>query len=418
MLTDIQCRSAQPKERDYKLTDGGGLFLLVKTSGFKSWRMKYRFAGKEKLLTFGAYPLLKLTEARKRREDAKRQLLDGIDPAVAKKGAGARQADNARHFETIAREWHAMQRDVWSPTHARDVLDSLMTHVFPVIGKQDLAEVPSAKVLEIVRAIEARPAIETARRVRQRISAVYVYAIALGLAANDPAAPIAGAMKPLIKGRQPAFTSLEEARALLVATEASPAHPLTKLASRFLALTAVRPGVLRSLPWAELEQLDGGEPLWRIPASRMKLVVERKQGDRYDFLVPLAAQAVDVLNAARSLSGRGPLVFPNGRHAHRPMSENAIGYFYNRISQFRGRHVPHGWRSTFSTVMNEHAQARDRPADRAIIDLMLAHLPSNVEGIYNRAAYLPRRRALAQEWADMLLADMPPAASLIEGPRR
>jgi integrase len=217
------------------------------------------------------------------------------------------------------------------------------------------------------------------------------------------------------KGRRPAYRDLEDARALLRETEAAPGHPVTKLASRLLALTLVRPGVLRSAPWnGELKQLDGKEPLWWIPAERMKLGLERKQDDTYDHLVPLSRQAVEVILAVKMLTGRGPLMFPNLRNAHEPMSENAIGYMYNRILGVRGRHVPHGWRATFSTIMNERAELLERPADRAIIDLMLAHVPDNIEGAYNRAAYMPRRRQIAQEWADMLLDGFPPAESLLK----
>ena len=260
-------------------------------------------------------------------------------------------------------------------------------------------------MLAVLRAIEARPAIETARRVRQRMSAVFVYGIASGVCPMDPAAIVQGAMAPLIKGRQPAIVDLGEARDVLRRAEAVPAHPVTKLALRMIALTAVRPGEIRGAAWHEFEQLDGSEPLWRIPATRMKM--------KQEHLVPLSQQAVAVIMAARSLTGRGPLVFPNARHAHRPMSENAIGYLLNRAG-YHSRHVPHGWRATFSTIMNE--SYRD---DRHVIDLMLAHAPKDkTEAAYNRASHMPRRRELVQEWADMLLKDAPDAALLVHGPRR
>ena len=416
MLTEIQCKAAKAADKPYKLADAGGLYLLVTATGYRSWRMKYRFERKEKLLTFGPYPEIGLKDARRMRDEARRVIRDGLDPSAVNRSAAA-EADGSRTFETIARDWHSRQSSIWTPTHAKDVLGSLVDHVFPTIGALDVATIRSDQILKIVRAIEARPAIETARRVRQRISAVFGFAIAESRATVDPAASIVGALQPLLKGRQPALMTLKDARALLVAAEASTAHPITKLASRFIALTAIRPGVVRLLPWEELE-LEGDNPLWHVPAERMKLTVQRKQDERYDFLVPLARQAVEVLTVARQLNPRGKIVFPNQRHAHRPMSENAVGYFYNRLPGYRGRHVPHGWRATFSTIMNEHAQALDRPADRAIIDLMLAHLPGNVEGKYNRAAYMPRRRALAQEWADMLLDGLPPAEALLIGPRR
>jgi len=180
---------------------------------------------------------------------------------------------------------------------------------------------------------------------------------------------------------------------------------VTKLALRFLALTAVRPGEIRGAAWAEFEQLDGVEPTWRIPAPRMKM--------KHEHVVPLSRQSVAVLRAVRSLTGRGPLVFPNARHAHRPMSENALGYLLNRAG-YHNRHVPHGWRSTFSTIMNERYRQ-----DRQVIDLMLAHASKDkTESAYNRAAYMPRRRELAQEWSDLLLQNSADAASLVEGRRR
>ena len=252
---------------------------------------------------------------------------------------------------------------------------------------------------------------ETARRVRQRISAVFQFAIASGRAENDPAAVVKGALAPLVKGRQPAVETLEEARDLLQRVEAAAASPVTKLAHRFLALTAGRPGVINGLPWAEVDAAKDG--VWRVPAVRMKLKADAKTDARADHLVPLSAQAKDVLSAIRALTGRSPYVFPNDRFAHRPMSENAMSFLLKREG-FAGVHVPHGWRATFSTVMNERF-----PADRAVIDLMLAHVPANkVEGAYNRAAHLARRTALAQAWADMLLEGAAAASDLLQGPRR
>ena len=419
MLTDAQCRNARSQGRDYKLSDGGGLYLFVTAQGYRSWRMKYRFALKERRLVFGPYPEVSLAEARRRRDEARAQLRDGLDPGVVRKQrAAASVLAEANSFELIARHWHSTQLPRWVPVHAADVIESLEQHVFPEIGRLPITAITAPMILKIVRAIEARPAIETARRVRQRISAIFSFAIANGIAVADPAAPIRGAMAPLIKGRQPALRSLDQARALLEAVESAPAHPTTKLASRLLALTAVRPGVLRSTPWHEMPTRKASEAIWQIPAERMKLVVERKSDPAFDFLVPLSRQALEVIEAARDLNGRCPYVFPNTRHAHRPMSENAIGYMYNRLPDVRGRHVPHGWRATFSTIMNERAIEQQNAGDRAVIDLMLAHVPPGVEGLYNRAAYLPRRRELAQEWADMLLDGFPPASDLLEGPRR
>ena len=177
---------------------------------------------------------------------------------------------------------------------------------------------------------------------------------------------------------------------------------MTRLALRLIALTAVRPEELRGALWEEFEDLNGDAPIWRIPAARMKGDIERKDELGGDHLVPLAPEGVAVLKAVWKLSGQGKLVFPNNRHSHRPMSENALGYLINRAG-YHGRHVPHGFRAAFSTIMNEWAKEHGRPDDREVIDLMLAHVPMNkVEGAYNRAAYMPRRRELAIIWANML----------------
>ncbi len=403
MLTDAAVKAAKPKERAYKLTDAGGLVLFVAPTGSKLWRLRYTFQGKEKLLSFGPYPSVSLAGAREQRDAAKTLLRSGKDPSLEKKlrrAAGA--GDFAGSFEAIARDWHARNTPTWTERHAQDVLDSLEGGVFPVLGKLPINEITPPMVLGVLRAIEARPALETARRVRQRMSAVFVYAIALGVGTNDPAAIVKGAMAPMVKGRQPAITDLVAAREVLARVEAIPAHPATKLGNRLLALTVVRPGELRAARWAEFEGLDGSEPLWRVPAERMKA--------KREHLVPLARQAVAVLTAMRPLTGRCPFVFPSSRHAHRPMSENAIGYLLNRAG-YHGRHVPHGWRATFSSVMNETHRA-----DRHVIDLMLAHAPQDkTEAAYNRAIHLARRREIAQEWADLLLEGAAEPASVLRG---
>jgi integrase len=268
-------------------------------------------------------------------------------------------------------------------------------------------------VLALLRVIEKRDAKETARRVRQRMSAVFLYAISSGRAENDPAAVVKGAMAPMKKGKQPAIIDLEKAREMLAKAEAEPAHPVTKLALRILALTAVRPGTLATTPWTEWADLDTAEPLWQIPAERMKLRLQHKDDEARDHLVPLSRQAVEAIAALRTISGRGPVAFPNTRHAHKPMSENAMGYLLNRAG-YHHKHVPHGWRATFSSVMNERF-----PADKPVIDLMLAHTPKDkVEGAYNRALHLTRRRELAQLWADLILEGARPATDLLIGPRR
>ncbi len=419
-LTDIQAKAAKAAEKPYKLADGNGLHLHVATTGLRSWRMKYRFLGKEKLLSFGPYPEVKLGAAREKRDAARAALREGRDPGTEKKlaaAAGALSAENT--FETVADGWHELHKAKWSITHANDVIDSLRRDVFPTLGGLPINQITPAMVLETLRAVEQRPAIETARRLRQRMSGVFVYAIASGVGQTDPAAIVRSAMKPLPnKGRQPAITDLIEARSLLEAAETAAASPVTKIASRLLCLTTVRPSVLRHAEWTEFEQLDGDEPLWRIPSAKMKLTAARKADTREEFIVPLAPEAVEAINTIRKLTGRSRYLFPSNRSFHVAMSENAIGYLYNRVG-FQGRHVPHGWRATFSTLMNERAEREGRASDRAVIDLMLAHVPKNkVEGAYNRAGFMARRRELANLWATMLLGGSRPTCELLQGPRR
>lgn len=419
-LTDIQARSAKPKDKPYKLTDSHGLYLYVGTSGLRSWRMKYRSGGKEKLLTFGPYPEVKLVEAREKRDAARALLRDGLDPSVEKKVAAAAGAVDAENtFKTVTTAWHNLHKAKWTDTHANDVIDSLTRDIFPALGSLPIRSITPAMVLDALRAVEQRPAIETARRLRQRMSGVFVYGIASGICDNDPAAIVRSAMKPLpAKGRQPALTSIDDAHSLLAAAEAATASPVTKIASRLLALTTVRPGVLRQAEWTEFEDLDGKAPIWRIPAAKMKLTAARKADIREEFVVPLAPAAVEAIKAIKPLTGRSRYLFPSNRSFFNVMSENAIGYLYNRAG-YQGRHVPHGWRATFSTIMNELAEREERGSDRAVIDLMLAHVPKNkVEGAYNRANFMARRRELAELWAHLLLLGSQPAAQLLEGPRR
>jgi integrase len=408
MLTDAACKAAKKRAggRAYRLPDAGGLHLYVSPTGTRLWRMRYDFAGREKLLSFGPYPDVSLASAREQRDAARALIRAHRDPALEKKlrrAAGLVAAAN--NFEAVARAWHALQTPNWTERHAGDVLTSLEDAVFPLLGTLPVSGITPVEVLTCVRQIEARGALETARRVRQRMSAVFVYAIGAGMAGMDPANVVAGAMAPMRrKGRQPALTDLGALRDMLRAAEAVPAHPATRFGLRLLALTAVRPGELRGVTWPEFGALDA-DALWRVPAERMKV--------KFEHLVPLATQAVELLVLLRRITGRHPYAFPNTRHPHKPMSENALGYLLNRAG-YHGHHVPHGFRASFSTIMNELY-----PADRAVIDLMLAHEPENrVESAYNRASYMPRRRELAQAWADTLLEGLSPASDLAALPRR
>lgn len=428
MLTEMQVKNARSKERDYKLADSEGLYLYVTAKGHRSWRMKYRFAGKERRLVLGAYPDLGLREARDRKADARKLLREGRDPGIeAVKARVERAVASANTFEALARGWYALQESRWTPVHASDVIGSLEKEVFPWLGKLPVTEIDEPMVLSVLRKIEKRGAIETAHRVRQRISAVFVHAIAEGAGSRDPAAVVTRALKPVPRARKrPALLSVEALHDMIRKTEAEPASPLTKLASRFLALTAQRPGMIRALPWDEIEGVDwlsdapAPDALWRVPPARMKLMLDLKHDAGFEHLVPLSAEAVAVLRAAHVLTGRGPLVFPSNRNARVAMSENTLSYFYNRCG-YQGRHVPHGWRASFSTIMNEWAERQGNAGDRHVIDLTLAHVPEGVsgsEGAYNRAAFMERRRELLGTWAKMLLEPFPEPHKMLGWPSR
>ncbi len=419
MLTDAKIRGAKPRPKAFKLVDANRLYLLVTPSGGKLWRWNYDYDGKQKSMAFGAYPLVALADARAKRDEAYSTLCEGHDPAVAKKlKIEANREAGRQTFERTARAWHENAKGQWAAVHAADIIRSLERDVFPSIGGLPIAQLTPPLILSVLREIEARGSIETAKRVRQRISAVFVYAIAEGIAKNDPAEKLGAVLKPLRKGRQPAITDLRPLQRMIVASEQDYARPITRLALRLLALTAVRPNELRGACWEELEDLNGKEPLWRIPADRMKGNLDRKEELNGAHLVPLTPQAIAVLKALWPLTGNGPLLFPSSRHAHRPMSENAIGYLLNRAG-YHGHHVPHGFRAAFSTIMNEWAEREGKDHDRQVIDLMLAHVPrAKVEGAYNRAAYMPRRRELAQVWADKLSEGLPEPATLIDLPAR
>lgn len=421
MLSDIKVKAAKPRSKPYKMSDGGSLLLLVTPSGGKLWRWNYVYDGKQKSMAFGAWPMVSLADARGKRDEAAAILSEKRDPAIVKRlKIEAILEASRRTFERVAREWHANAKSQWAVVHAADVIRSLERDVFPTIGDLPIADLSPPLILGVLREIEARGSIETAKRIRQRISAIFVFGIAQGIVERDPAEKLGAVLKPLRKGRQPAIVELEPLKAMIKTAEEDYARPITRLGLRLLALTAVRPSELRGAHWAEFEDLDGKLPLWRIPSARMKGDLDRKEEVGGDHLVPLPPQAVAVLRAIWPLTGEGDLVFPSNRHPHRPMSENAIGYLLNRAG-YHGHHVPHGFRAAFSTIMNEWAERNGKELDRAIIDLMLAHVPkqmSNSEGAYNRAAYMPRRRELATIWADMLSEGLPDPALLIDRPAK
>ena len=415
-LTVIQVRNAKPGDKGYKLADEKGLHLYVSPTGAKSWRMKYRFGGKEKLLTFGQFPEVSMSEARDRRDEARATLRRDKDPAIeAERDRRAAIAAIGATFQASALAWHEDERPRWSPRHAVVVSNALHRDVFPDLGKLPIADVDGPLILKALRKIERRGSIETAKRVLGYMSAIFVRAKGEHLVTVNPTTDLINALKPTPRGsKQPALTALPDLLTLQRIVDASTSNPTTKLASRLLAMTAVRVGVLRTATWDEFEGIDWADidasapaALWRISAERMKLEVEDKGDEAFDHDVPLPAPAVDALRALHQMTGRGRLLFPGNLAAKEPMSDAALSTLYKRMDggRYKGRHVPHGWRSAFSTNMNEWAMEHGKEGDRLLIDLMLAHRPKGVSGsefAYMRAKFKERRRTLAETWAAMI----------------
>lgn len=397
MLTNAAAKAAQPQSRAFKLYDTGGLFLLVTPAGTKSWRLKYRRAGREQLKTLGRFPDVNLAQARAARDQAKQDL-----------ARGAGQIDQLRSFADIARAWHAHNLARWSTAHADDVIAGFERDVFPVVGNKLIDDIRPSDLLQVIRAVEARGCRATASRLRQRLSAVFGFAIAQDLVAADPAAQIGRAMAgTALVQPHPALTDLEDCRALYAACMHARAIVPVQLASRFLALTAVRLDAVRGLRWGEIEWdcAETGRPGWRVPPARMKLARAKKGEARFAHLVPLSAPALAILSAAAGIQGAqdGRSIDPEqlvfaGRGGSSPIGRGSIGALIARAG-YQGRHVPHGWRSSFSTILNDDLG----PDYRTAIDRALAHSPKDkVEAAYNRSAMIEQRTAIFDRWGELL----------------
>jgi len=366
------------------MSDGEGLFLLVTPSGSKYWRLKYFFAGKEKLLALGVYPDVTLSDARERRAQARKVLAGGNDPSEAKKEAKRLLTDkHANTFELVAREWHQTRLAKWTPLYAKKTLTRLETHVFTKLGTRPIAEITTHELLSAMRTIEARGP-DLAHRVLQLCGQIFSYAVITQRATINPAGPLRGALKPVVKQNH-AYIKPNELQEYLEKLEAYDGSLQTKLAMKFLLLTFVRTGELRGAAWGEID-LDKGE--WRIPAERMKM--------RDPHIVPLSRQAIAILKELQPVTGQWKYVFPNQHKPAGHMSENTILYALYRMG-YHSRATGHGFRSTASTVLNEHGFPPD------VIERQLAHSERNqVRAAYNHAQYLPERRKMMQWWADYL----------------
>jgi integrase len=387
-LTDTYLRAAKGAEKPYKKSDGGGLFILVQPDGKRYWRMAYRYAGKQKTLALGAYPLISLKEAREARDAAKKKLHQGMDPGEVRKAEKAAQkAETENAFETVAREWHAAQLHRWTPEHAGRVIRRLERDIFPRLGSRPIAEIEPPELLDVLREVEARGALDIVKRQREHVGQIFRFAIASGKARRDPAADLRGALKAAPPKKHRATLPRNELPAFLRQLEAYDGEVTTRLALKLIILTMVRTKELRGAEWGEFEDLRGDAPLWRIPALRMKMPREH--------LVPLSRQAVEILDALRPLTGHNKYLFPSGGKKGF-MSENTMLFALYRMG-YHSRATVHGFRGVASTILNEHGFNSDW------IERQLAHDEANkVRAAYNSAQYLQDRRKMLQWYADHL----------------
>jgi integrase len=387
-LSDIQVKNVKPAPKDAKLFDGGGLFLLVTPSGGKLWQFKYRFEGKEKKLSFGAYPAITLADARQRREDAKKLLANGVDPGEMKKSLKqAKVALEENSFEVVAREWHSKFSGQWSAGHADTIMDRLSRDVFPCLGVKPVSEVKPVDILAVLRRVEGRGALETAHRIRTICGQVLRYAVATGRAERDSAADLRGALPPVREKHHAALTDPREVAELLRAIDGFKGTFHVKCALKLSPMLFVRPGELRQMEWAEI---DFDTEQWNIPAEKMKM----KQA----HIVPLARQAIEVLKELQPLTGTGRHVFPCHRSPLRPMSNNAINAALRRMGYTSDEMTGHGFRAMARTILDEILGIR---VD--FIEHQLAHAVKDPNGrAYNRTSHLAERRKMMQEWSDYL----------------
>ena len=381
-LSAVAVKQAKKKEKAYKLSDGGGLYLLVKPNGSKYWRLKYRYAGKEKALALGVFPGVSMATARQDAKDAKTLLREGVDPSIRRKQDKHTKVTNT--FKNIANEWHEKQKGSWTKDHAESVLRTLKKDVYPVIGDTPIKDIRTLDCLSAIRAVEGRGALDVASRVKQRISSVFRYAIQTARCDYNPADQLQGVIETRKVTHMPSLPA-DALPAFLEELEAYQGYEVTKLALKFLIHTFVRPGEIRGALWQEID-LENKE--WRIPAGRMKMNEEH--------IVPLSDQAIAILEELKPLTGKSKLLFPGVRNNRKPMSENTLTFAIRKRLGFDA--TAHGFRATASTVLNETGFRSE------VIERQLAHTPerNKVRAAYNRSQYLSERKKMMQWWGDYL----------------
>jgi len=389
-LSDVKVRNAKPKEKDYKLADGGGLYLLVSSTGGKLWRFKYGYGGKEKLLALGVYPIVGLSDARQRRDDAKKLLDNGVDPSINRKAAkAARNEAIGNSFEMVAREWHGHKKDEWSIDHAATIMTRLEKDIFPWIGGTPLMDVTAKNIKEVVDRVKSRGTIEAARRLLTIINQVFTYAISTDRANFNIAQGLKGYLPPSSKTKKhmAAVTDPKELGPLLRAIDTYQGSFVAQCALKLLPLLFCRPGELRHMEWCEID-FEAGQV--NIPGHKMKM--------KSDHIIPLSSQAIVILKELQPLTGHGKYVLPSTRSFSRCMSDNTINAAFRRMGFGGGTVVGHGFRATARTLLHEVLQVNPY-----VIEAQLAHkVPDALGRAYNRTTHIVERRKMMQKWADYL----------------
>lgn len=388
-LTDTAIRKTKPADKPVRIFDGGGLYLEISPSGGKWWRLKYRYAEKEKRISLGVYPDTTLARAREKREEARKLLADGVDPGENKKAQKtARKEVAANSFEVVAREWIAKQLPKWASSQAKKVSGIFDNNVFPWIGARPISEIKPPELLATLRRMEDRGANETARRALQYCGMVFRFAVATGRSSRDITGDLKGALAPAITKHHATLIDPKKIGGLLRAIDGYQGTLIVKCALKLAPLLFVRPGELRKAKWTEID-LKRAE--WNIPAERMKM--------REAHLVPLSTQALGILRELHPLTGHGELIFPGERSRERPMSDNSVNAALRRLGYDTTAEITgHGFRAMARTILDEVLGVRPD-----FIEHQLAHAVRDPNGrAYNRTAHLEARREMMQLWADYL----------------
>lgn len=384
-LTDAKVRALKPREKAYRISDAGGLYVEVAPNGSRYWRMKYRIAGKEKRLAFGVYPNVSLADAREKRDAAKKILAAGGDPGETKKAEKLAQKLNTENtFEVIAREWHQSKADRWSLRYRAEIIDTFEKDIFPYIGKRPIADIKPMELLETLRKMEKRGALEKMRKVRQRCGEVFRFAIITGRASYNPAPDLASALATPKKVHFP-FLTANELPYFLNDLAGYTGSIITKTATQIIMLTGVRTQELRFARW---EDINFETKLWEIPAEVMKM--------KRPHIVPLSEQVITLFKLLEPISKHHSLVFIGRNDPRKPISKESINQVIELLG-YKGRLTGHGFRHTMSTILHEQG------FNSAWIETQLAHVDKNaIRGTYNHAQYLDGRREMMQWYADYI----------------